>query len=176
MNQPQQSNRDLSPLCQLSKVAPHHLTPSVTPILSEERQIRTLERSVPLPVSTSHPPFTRHQSLMHFCSPPPTPSRDSYQSVCMLKLLWVHRGSWGLSQILHCTACLKEDSTVKAPTPDPPRPLLCIISFLPSRGEKNGPSKRSSESSGPAERSPLVQDGRVLCALAQTHIAGDDLR
>lgn len=93
VNQPQQSNRDLSPLCQLSKVAPHHLTPSVTPILSEERQIRTLERSVPLPVSTSHPPFTRHQSLVHFCSPPHTPSRDSYQSVCMLKLLWVHRGS-----------------------------------------------------------------------------------
>lgn len=174
MNQPQQSNRDLSPLCQLSKVAPHHLTPSVTPILSEERQIRTLEWSVS-PSRLYFPP-TFHQTPISSAFLPPTPSRDSYQSVCMLKLLWVHRGSWGLSQILHCAACLKEDSTIKAPTPAPPRPLLCIISFLPSHREQNGPRKRSSESSGPAERSPLVQDGRVLCALAQTHIAGDDLR
>lgn len=131
MNQPQQSNRDLSPLCQLSKVTPHHLTLSVTPILSEERQIRTLERSTPLPVSISHPPFTRHQSLRAFL--PTTPSRDAYQSVCVLKLLWVHRGSWGLSQILYCAACLREDSTGKAPKTAPPRPLLHIISFLPPK-------------------------------------------
>lgn len=37
MDQPQQFNRDLRPLGQPPKMAPHHLTPSVAPVLPEEK-------------------------------------------------------------------------------------------------------------------------------------------
>lgn len=39
-----------------------------------------------------------------------SPSCDSYQSVCVLKLLRVHRGTRGLGQILYCAACLEGDA------------------------------------------------------------------
>lgn len=69
VNQPQQSDRDLSPLCQQSKVAPHHLTPSVTSVLPEQRQIRTLEWEDP--PSHCHVPPTCHQTAISTCIPVP---------------------------------------------------------------------------------------------------------
>lgn len=116
----------------------------------------------------SHPPFTRHQSLHAFL--PRTPSRDSYQSVCVLKLLWVHRGSWGLSQILHCAACLKEDSTGKAPKPARPRPLLCTISFLPPKLQgKEGSQEEELRAVGQQEESAGSRWQGSVCSSPDSH-------
>ena len=72
VNQPQQSNRDLGPLCQPPKVAPHNLAAGIALILSEER-----DRSGPWRGNNPHAPLWAlpstqsselHCSSLHSCS------------------------------------------------------------------------------------------------------------
>lgn len=78
--------------------------------ITREIQIRTWWKDLP-PLPTGSAPNAKApnstvptlDTLLH-------PS-DAYQPACVLKFLWVRMGPWGLSQILHCTACLEKDGT-----------------------------------------------------------------
>ena len=80
-----------------------------------ERQIRVLGWKNPLLPTPGSAPVPRLQTLpLPTAFPfwtPSSPSCEPYQSVCVMKLLGVHKGSWGLGQVLYCATCLEGDAT-----------------------------------------------------------------
>lgn len=125
VNQPQHSNRDLSPLRQLSNLAPHYLTPSVTPILSEERGNSTLGQK------DRHFPPTCHQTAISAC----IPALNTFLPVC-----WCGEAPLDAQGILGAQSgpalrsLPRETANLKGPPrPATPTTLPCIISSLPPK-------------------------------------------
>lgn len=180
MNQPQQSNGDLGPLREPPKVAPHDLTPSIAPILPEERQLRTWGGKVPhIPLQAL--PFPLPPPLHRLKAPNSTaPAPDTF-----FTFLWRipvcssaagpldARGARGarsgsaLCSLPGGGASLSDRSGRHKPyCPHSCSGAILLFSKKPYRlKKKRSPGGRSPESSDPAYSDP-----------AQTHIVSDDLR